>query len=131
MNLNGIKTAILGSGLLAMVGPYLLSLALSVFGCTGDDPATKDIIEVAVCTGGSLFTIPAGLQALIGGLVIAGALALTGFFKTGSFMQNLFAPSVPVVPKEQAKVGVVTMEQVEEPGPGKKEFSDQAQAAKK
>ena len=111
MNLNAFKTLFLGSGLLAIAGPYLLNLLMNLFGCVGDDPLTA-AVEVAQCTGGDLFTIPVGLQKVIGGIVIAGALALSGFFKTGTFMQNLFAPSVPVVPAADAKPGVVTIGQV-------------------
>jgi len=96
MNLNALKTLVLGSGLLAVVGPYVLNLLMKLVGCVGDDPLTA-AVEVAMCTGGDLFTIPAGLQTFIGGLVITGALALTGFFKSGTFKQNLFNPSVPVV----------------------------------
>lgn len=111
MNINAFKNLLLGSGLLAIAGPYLLNLLMAMFGCVGDDPLTA-AIEVAQCTGGDLFTIPVGLQKLIGGLVIAGALALPGFFKTGTFMQNLFSPSVPMVPDADAKPGVVTAKQV-------------------
>lgn len=95
MNVNAIKTLLLGSGFLTLVGPYVLNLALKLFGCTGDDPLTA-AVEVAMCSGGDLFTIPAGLQAIVGGIVITGALALTAFFKRGSVKQNLLNDSVPV-----------------------------------
>ena len=111
MNLNAIKTLILSSGLLAIVGPYAVNFIMKLFGCVGDDPLTA-AVEVAQCTGGDLFTIPVGLQKVIGGLVIAGALALTAFFKTGTIKQNLLSPSVPVVPAVDAKPGVVTASQV-------------------
>jgi hypothetical protein len=104
MNTNAFKTLIQGSGLLIIVGPYLLNFVLGMFGCTGDNPLTS-AVEVAVCTGGSLFTIPAGLQTLVGGLVIAGALALTAFFKSGTIKQNLINPSVPVVPANDPTSG--------------------------
>ncbi len=122
MNINALKTLVLGSGFLTLVGPYILNFALKIFGCTGDDPLTA-AVEVATCSGGDLFTIPAGFQTLIGGIVITAALALTGWFKSGTVTQNFLSPSVPVVPIEAAKVGVVTEAQVAEPGAGKKEFS--------
>ena len=115
MNLNAVKTFVLGSGLLAIVGPYVLNLLMKLGGCIGDDPLTTQV-EVAMCTGGNLFTIPAGLQTIIGGIVIAGALALTAFFKSGTVKQNLLSPSVPVVPSIDAKEGVVTASQVASPG---------------
>lgn len=111
MNVNAIKTYLLGSGLLALVGPYVVNLAMKLFGCTGDDPLTA-AVEVAQCTGGDLFTIPAGLQTFIGGAVIAGALWLTGWFKTGTVKENFLAPSVPQVPAADARPGVVTATQV-------------------
>lgn len=111
MNVNAIKTLVLGSGLLVTVGPFIVNLFTKAFGCTGDDPLTE-AVEVAKCTGGALFSIPDGFQALVGGIVITGALALTAWFKTGTVTQNLLAPSVPVVPKADAKPGVVTEAQV-------------------
>lgn len=116
MNINAIKTLVLGSGFLAIVGPYVLNWLTTLFGCTGDDPLTA-AVEIAVCTGGSLLTIPAGLQTLVGGLVITGALALTAFFKTGTIKQNLLNPSVPVVPASDPTSGPgnVTPAQVAQP----------------
>lgn len=116
MNVNAIKTLILGSGFLTLVGPYAVNLLLKVAGCTGDDPLTE-AVEVAMCTGGSLFTIPAGLQTVIGGLVIGAALWLTGWFKTGTVKQNFFNKSVPVVPASDPTSGPgnVTPAQVAEP----------------
>lgn len=111
MNVNAIKTLLLGSGFITLVGPYVLNLLLKLFGCAGDDPLTT-AVEVAVCSGGSLFAIPAGLQAIVGGIVITGALALTALFKTGTFKQNLFNKSVPVVVPLEQKPGVVTEAQV-------------------
>ena len=95
MNVNAIKTVLLGSGFLTLVGPYVLNLLLKLFGCSGDDPLTA-AVEVATCSGGNLFAIPAGLQAIVGGIVITGALALTAFFKSGTIKQNLLNESVPV-----------------------------------
>jgi hypothetical protein len=121
---NAIKTAILASGLLATLGPYLLNGFMKLFGCEGDNPVTPDVIEVARCTGGGLFTIPETFQVVAGGLVAAAALALTAWFKTGSVMQNLFNKSVPVVTEKVAAemsatkptgaAGVVTEAQVAE-----------------
>lgn len=116
MNINALKTLVLGSGFLTLVGPYALNLFLKLFGCTGDDPLTE-AVEVAACTGGSLFTIPAGLQAIVGGIVITVALALTGWFKSGTVKQNFLNRSVPMVDtKAEATVGVVTQAQVDESG---------------
>lgn len=112
MNLNALKTLILGSGLLAIVGPWIINFLMGVFGCVGDDPLTA-AVEVAMCSGGDLFTIPVGLQKIIGGIVITLALMLTGFFKGGTLKQNLLNPSVPVAkPGEAAPPGVVTPAQV-------------------
>jgi len=112
MNLNTIKTLLLGSGFLTLVGPWVLNLLMKLFGCVGDDPLTP-AVEVAMCTGGDLFTIPVGLQAIIGGIVITGALALTAFFKSGTIKQNLFNRSVPMISSgERNVVGVVTASDV-------------------
>lgn len=116
MNWNAIKTFLLGSGLLAIVGPKLINMATSLAGCTGDDPATP-AVEIAKCTGGTLLTIPEPLQAIVGGVVIALALAGTGWLKKGTVMQNLFGQSVPVVPWQDAKPGTVTIDQVLTQGP--------------
>lgn len=104
MNVNAIKTLILGSGFLTLVGPYAVNLLMKVFGCTGDDPLTE-VVEVAMCTGGGLFTIPAGLQTVVGGLVIGAALWLTGWFKTGTVKQNFLNKSVPVVDADDPTSG--------------------------
>lgn len=111
MNLNALKTLVLGSGLLAIVGPWLINLVMGLFGCTGDILSTPEI-EVAMCTGGDLFTIPVGVQKIIGGIVISIALILTGWFKGGTVKQNLMNQSVPVVKAIEAKPGVVTATQV-------------------
>lgn len=116
MNWNAIKTLIMGSGLLAIVGPKIINMVTSLAGCTGDDPATL-AVEIAKCTGGTLFTIPEPLQAIVGGIVIAIALVGTAWFKKGTVMQNLFGQSVPVVPWQEAKPGTVTIDQVQTVGP--------------
>lgn len=110
---NSLKTLLLGSGVLLIVGPPVLNWFLTFFGCSGDDPATKDIIEVAMCSGGDLISIPVWLQKTVGGGVAMGVLALTAFFKSGTVVQNLFNKSAPVVKNEaEAKPGVVTEAQV-------------------
>lgn len=105
---NSLKTALLGSAVLALVGPPVLNFALNFFGCSGDDPLTKDIIEVAACTGGDLISIPVWLQKAVGGTVAMGVLFLTAFFKGGTVKENLLNKSVPVVPAGDNKPGVVT-----------------------
>lgn len=115
MNWNAIKTYILGSGAIALVLPYLINWALNLFGCTGDNPATPDVVEVAACTGGGLISIPVALQALIGSLMAAALIAIKAFFGGGTIKQNLFNPDVPVVKPIEAKPGVVTEAQVAAP----------------
>lgn len=116
MNWNAIKTIILGSGLLTMAGPAIINAVLKAAGCTGDDPLTA-AVEVSLCTGGSLIAIPAGLQTIVGGLVITAAIAGTAWFKGGTWKQNLFYKSVPQVNYFEAKPGVVTEEQVNSNSP--------------
>ena len=105
---NSLKTLLVGSGVIVFVVPYFINLVMGLFGCSGDDPLTKDIVEVAACTGGDLFTIPVALQKFTGGLMASGILILTGFFKAGTFKQNFFNKSVPVVPAPEAKEGTVS-----------------------
>lgn len=112
MNWNAIKTMIMGSGLLAIIGPKVINMITTVAGCSGDDPMTKDVIEVARCTGGTLINIPEPLQAIVGGIVLSVALAGTAWFKGGTIMQNLFGKSVTVVPNGEGKPNVVTEAQV-------------------
>ena len=110
--INSLKTALLGSAVLTIIGPPVLNWALTFFGCSGDDPLTKDIVEVAACSGGSLISIPYWLQKTVGGVVAAVVLILTGYFKGGTLKQNLLNKSVPQVPAAEAKPGVVTATQV-------------------
>ncbi|WP_119270841.1 hypothetical protein [Taklimakanibacter deserti] len=118
MNWNAIKTYILGSGVLVLVVPYIINWLMTLLGCTGDNPATPDVVEVAACTGGGVVSIPLALQALAGSLMAAALLAIKAFAGTGTVKQNLFNPDVPVVAtKAEAKPGVVTEAQVAEPGP--------------
>lgn len=112
MNLNAIKTLILGSGLVTLIGPWLINFFVTLIGCTGDDPVTA-AIEVAQCSGGDLFTIPVTLQKIVGGIVITLALALTAFFKGGTIKQNLLNKSAVVVKNDEPTgPGVVTEQQV-------------------
>lgn len=108
MNWNAIRTFLAGTGILTILGPYIIDFIMNLLGCSGDTAAT------AVCTGGTLVAIPAWLQALVGGLILAIVTAMKGFLGTGTFTQNLFAPQVPVVPALKAGPGTVTQGQVDE-----------------
>jgi hypothetical protein len=115
MNWNAIKTYILGSGIILLALPYVINWLMSVFGCTGDNPATPDVVEVAACTGGGVVAIPLWLQATAGGLMALALGAIKAFAGGGTVKQNLFNPDVPVVKPQEAKPGVVTPAQVEAP----------------
>lgn len=118
MNWNAIRTFILGSGIVAVVLPWVVNFIMSFLGCSGDNPATPDVVEVAACTGGTLIAIPLWLQATVGGLVMLALGGIKALLGSGTIKQNLFAPAVPVVAtKSEASVGVVTAAQVAEPGP--------------
>ena len=111
MNWNAIRTYLAGSGILILLGPYAINLVLTMFGCSGDLPNTPEV-EVAQCTGGELFSIPAGFQAILGGVIFSVVFWLKARLGTGTAAQNLTLPAAPIVPKKDAAVGVVTMEQV-------------------
>lgn len=118
MNWNAIRTLILSSGILTLVVPHLINWAMTLFGCTGDNPATPDVVEVAACTGGGIVAIPLWLQATVGAIVLGILGAVKAWTGTGTLAQNLFHNTVPVVKtKAEAKPGVVTEAQVAEPGP--------------
>ena len=118
MNTNAVRTWLEGSAVLALLGPFILNGVMMLFGCSGDLPNTPEI-EVAVCTGGSLFQIPAGLQAAIGGIVIGAALWLKARWgKQGDAVttgQKLFAQDVPMVSDHLAGRGNVTLSDVRSP----------------
>lgn len=116
MNWNSIRTFILGSGILVVVMPVIVNWVTALLGCIGDNPATE-AIELTVCTGGSLLTIPGWLQAGVATLVLAALGVIKAVSGSGTVKQNLFAPAVPVVPAAEAKPGVVTAAQVAVPGP--------------
>lgn len=107
MNTNFLRTILnwLSAGAFA-------SIAATIAGCTGDNPATP-VIEEAVCTAP---WIPLQLQAIAGMAFVGLGFLLKSLFGTGSIMQNVSAPVVPVVPPADAKVGVVTPAQVATPG---------------
>lgn len=117
MNTNAVRTWLAGSGVLVLLGPFVVNGLMMLFGCSGDNPVTPEV-EVAVCTGGALFQIPAGLQAAVGGIAIGAALWLKARWgKQGEAVtagQKLFAPDVPVVPEHLAGPGNVTVDQVKE-----------------
>lgn len=117
MNWNAVKTYILGSGVLLLVVPYLVNWTMALFGCTGDNPATPDVIEVAACTGGGLISIPLALQALAGSLMAAALIAIKALTGGGTIKQNLLNADAPIVKPSEAKPGVVTEAQVAAPGP--------------
>lgn len=111
MNWNAIRTFILGSGILTVALPHLISWMTTLLGCSGDNPLTPDL-ELTVCTGGALIQIPLWLQATIATIVLSALGLIKGVMGSGTFMQNLFSKSVPVVPAVDAKPGVVTATQV-------------------
>ena len=111
MNWNAIRTYILGSGILMVVVPYAINFFTNAIGCMGDNPATE-VLELTVCTGGSLLAIPGWMQTTVAVVVLSALGAVKLFTGTGSMKQNLLAPVAPVVPDADSKPGVVTQTQV-------------------
>ena len=111
MNWNTIRTFIAATGVVGLLGPFIISWVMSKFGCVGDIPGTPEI-EVTLCSGGDLFAIPPLFQSVAGGLILLIVMTLKAVTGTGSLMQNLTAPQAPVVPAADAKPGVVTATQV-------------------
>jgi len=108
MNWNAIRTFLAGTGILTILGPYVLDFIVKLFGCSG-----LEATATAVCTGGSVLAIPVWLQAMVGGLILVVVTFAKGAFGTGTVAQNLFAPQAPVVPFEKSGPGTVTPAQVE------------------
>lgn len=116
INWNAIRTWLLASGVFAFVVPPVVNFVLTLLGCTGDNPATPDVTEVAACSGGSLIAIPEWLQMTVGTIVFGALGLLKAFTGTGTVKQNLLNQQAPIVKKpEEAKAGVVTPAQVESP----------------
>lgn len=109
MNVNAIRSI-----LNLLSGGALTSILTTIAKCTGDNPLTPEL-EAAVCTAA---WIPLQYQALAG-LAFVGIGFVLKMFGSGSIKQNIAAPIAPIVPKAEAKVGVVTAEQVATPGTGK------------
>lgn len=102
----------------ALTGGTFASLANALLGCTGDNPLTALIVEPAVCTGG-IIPIPLHYQAIAGIIFVGLGFVMKGWGGSGSVKQNLGNAIAPIVPKEEAKIGVVTADQVATPGPQK------------
>ena len=83
MNWNAIRTYILGSGILMVVVPYAINFFTNAIGCMGDNPATE-VLELTVCTGGSLLAIPGWMQTTVAVVVLSALGAVKLFTGTGS-----------------------------------------------
>lgn len=114
MNWNAIRYTIV-TPLIAILLPLAATWVMSFFGCSGDNPATPDVVEVTSCTGGSLVSIPVLFQVVVGGIVATVLAAIKGFTGTGTVAQNILSPSVPVVSEAAAGPGTVTVAQVNAP----------------
>lgn len=110
MNINLWRT-ILG----ALTGGGLLVLLAKLAGCEVDDPATA-IVEATTCENSGILASISPFATAIGTFVLLAVGGLLKTMKSGTVAQNLTAPSVPMVPEEDAKVGVVTQKQVDAPG---------------
>lgn len=119
MNWNAIRTFLLGSGIITMVVPYLVSATTTFLGCSGDNPLTPEL-ELTICTGGALVAIPLWLQATVAAVVLSALGLIKAFTGTGSVKQNLLNNVAPIVmTRAEEKVGVVSEAQVAAPGPAK------------
>lgn len=110
MNLNFWRT-ILGS----LAGGGVLVLIAKLAGCEIDDPTTA-AIEATTCERSTILASISPFATAIGTFVLLAVGGLLKTMKSGTVVENLTAPSVPVVPKEDARVGVVTPAQVAETG---------------
>lgn len=81
----------------------------------GDDPLTTNLIEAVNC---SATWLPPQYAAYAVMFFTASEVVLKSF-RPGGMMAGWFGQSVLVVPKESAKIGVVTPEQVAATGPTK------------
>lgn len=113
MNLNLFRT-IFG----VLTGSGLLLLVVKLLGCEIDDPATA-AIEATTCEGSTILSSISPFATALGTFVLLAIGGVAKMFKSGTVVQNLTAPSVPVVASADAKVGVVTPAQVNTPGTGK------------
>lgn len=107
-NVNSIRT-VLG----ALGGGTLAKVAANLSGCTWDNPATP-IVEATTCAGSAV--IPIQYQAIAGVVLLGVSGLFKALGKSGTVVENLAAPSVPMVETEKARPGVVTSAQVEASG---------------